>query len=256
MRKAPYLVFILLIAFGALSAGDYRIGYDSTSQNYVPLYGYVNYNWSKFFYSASEMHAAGFTDTLDIVRIAFQVSNEKSGYVTDNQRVYMRAFYDSEYYSNTVNYPGTAAYTGVYNGSITWNGPGWVEVILDTPYRYNPNWGIEILWENRDGSRISGPPKFCYSETDNYTAVQHTGSSSSFPTSNGTRRKDRRPNIWFVTPTTQAPTSAVAISPVDGATDVTPDAKLSWYHTGGTPSGYRLWLGLTILPPISSRHRY
>ena len=248
MRKAPYLVFILLIALSALSAGDYRIGYDSTSQNYVPFYGYVNYNWSKFFYSAAEMQAAGFTDTLDIVRIAFQVSNDQAGYVTDNQRVYMKAFYDSEYYSNTVNYPGTSGYYQVFNGSITWTGPGWVEVILDTPYSYNPNWGIEILWENRDGSRIGGPPRFCYTETSNYTAVQHTGSSGSFPTSNGTRRKDRRPNIWFVTPSSEAPTPGVALSPTDLATNVPINTTLSWYHSGGMPTGYRLWLG-TDNPP-------
>ncbi|HRX77064.1 MAG TPA: hypothetical protein P5342_06345, partial [Candidatus Cloacimonadota bacterium] len=105
MPKTLQLILILLLGVSMLNAGDYLIGSDTTSQKYVPLYGYVNYNWSKFFYTASEMQAAGFTDTLEIVSIGFQVENDISNYVTDNQQVYMRAFYDSEYASNQDNYP-------------------------------------------------------------------------------------------------------------------------------------------------------
>ncbi|MCB5267611.1 MAG: hypothetical protein LHW46_05830 [Candidatus Cloacimonetes bacterium] len=248
MPKTLQLILILLLGVSMLNAGDYLIGSDTTSQKYVPLYGYVNYNWSKFFYTASEMQAAGFTDTLEIVSIGFQVENDISNYVTDNQQVYMRAFYDSEYASNQDNYPGTAGFFHVFSGSVTWNGPGWVQVELDTPYTYNPNWGIEILWENRDGSRIAGPPYFCYTATSNYTSVSHNGSSSSFPTSDGSRKRDRRPNIWFVTPTTEAPAPAVAVSPLDNATDISIDSNLRWNQGGGSPQGYRLWLG-TDNPP-------
>lgn len=248
MKKTLCLIFTLLLALTMLSAGDYRIGTDTTSQKYVPMYGYVNYNWSKFFYTAAEMQAAGFTETQPITRIAYQLENEVSGYVTDDQRVYMRAFYDSEYSSSATNYPGTASFFQTYIGSVTWDGPGWVEITLDTPYSYNPNWGIEILWENRDGSRLAGPPYFCYTETDNYTCVSHSGSSSSFPTSNGSRKRDRRPNIWFVTPTSEAPNPAMAIAPLDNATGVDLTALLRWNHTGGSPTGYRLWFG-TNNPP-------
>lgn len=243
MNKTLILILGLLLSLGLLNAGDYIIGTGTSTQNYVPLYGYVNYNWSKFFYSAAEMQASGFTTVQPITKIAFELGNNLSGYVTDDQRVYMRAWYDYEYVSTNVNYPGTASFAHVFTGSVTWNGPGWVEITLDTPYNYDPQWGIEILWENRDGSRLAGPPNFRYTSTENYTAVQHTGSSSSFPTTNGSRRRDRRPNIWFITPATEAPNPAVAVTPTHAATDVAINTSLRWNHGGGSPTGYRLWLG-------------
>ena len=84
MRKTLYLIFSLALSISILSAGDYVIGSDTTSQKYVPLYGYVNFNWSKFFYTAQEMQAAGFTQTEDITSISFQVANDVSAYITDN----------------------------------------------------------------------------------------------------------------------------------------------------------------------------
>ena len=101
LRRLSFAI-LLLLAFSLLSAGDYIIGTDTTTENYVPLYGYVNYNWSKFFFSASEMQAAGFTTTQEITRIAFYVNNSLGEYVTDNQRVYMAHFYNNEYFNNTV----------------------------------------------------------------------------------------------------------------------------------------------------------
>ncbi len=248
MYKTLLLVFVLMLSLSAISAADYIIGTGTSTQIYVPTYGYVNYNWSKFCFSAAEMQAAGFTEAQPIERIAFEVGNEVSNYVMDDQRVYMRAWYDYEYLSNNVSYPGTAGFSEVFVGSVTWEGPGWVEIILDTPYSYNPTWGLEILWENRDGSRVTGYPRFCYESTENYSAVRHSGSSGSFPTTNGTRSRANRPNIWFVTPTIDPPNPAAAVLPANGATGVNIDTLLRWNHTGGTPSGYRLWLG-TDNPP-------
>ena len=245
MHKSLFLVFILLITGTMLCAGDYIIGTGTSTQNYLPLYGYANYSWSKFFYTADEMIDAGFTTSEQITKISFQVGNEVSDYFTGNQQVYMRAFYDSEYASATASYPGTSGFYLVYNGSVTWSGPGWIEITLDTPYNYNPLWGIEILWENRDGSAASGYPKCQYTSTGVYNCVYKSGST--FPTTSGTRYKNR-PNIWFTTPSTEPPTPAVTTSPNDLSTDNPITTTLRWNHTGGSPTGYRLWFG-TNNPP-------
>jgi len=238
---------LLLLCFSLLSAGDYIIGTGTSQQNYVPVYGYNNYGWSKFFFTADEMQASGYTTAQPITRIAFYVNNELANYVMEDQRVYMRYFYDSGYTTSTDNYPGTSSFTNVYTGPANWVGPGWVEIEFSTPFNYDPSsWGIEILWENRDGSKIAGPPKFRYTSTSGYTAV-YRYSDTSFPTTDGTRYKNR-PNIWFVTPTTEAPNPATPVQPLDTAQDSGIDTKLMWNHTGGSPTGYRLWFG-TDNPP-------
>ncbi|HNZ06423.1 MAG TPA: hypothetical protein PKI63_01420 [Candidatus Cloacimonadota bacterium] len=105
MSKTLSLVTLMLLALSLLSAGDYIIGSDTSTQNYVPVYGYSNYGWSKFIYTPAEMAAAGFTTTQQITSIAFNVSNTISDYVMDNQRIYLRYFYNDGYASNENTYP-------------------------------------------------------------------------------------------------------------------------------------------------------
>lgn len=245
MQKSLYLLLALFLVFGHLCANDFIIGTGTSTENYVPVSGGTNYGWSKFLYTASEMQAAGFTGTQSITRISFQISAEVNNYVMNNQGIYMRASYDAQYASTSNGYPGTAGFVQVYSGDVNWDGLGWVEIVLDTPYSYNSNWGIEILWENWDGTSASGFPKFRYTSDGNYTAVYKNGST--FQTTSGTRYRNR-PNIWFATAATDVPSVAFATTPTDAATDVAVTAKLRWNHTGGSPTGYRLWLG-TNNPP-------
>ncbi|MDY0127166.1 MAG: hypothetical protein RBR69_03415 [Candidatus Cloacimonadaceae bacterium] len=247
MKKTIVLVFSLLLSITLLSAGDFFIGTDTDTQKYLPIYGYANYGWSKFIYKNTELTAAGFTTAQSIEKIAFYVDTEHTDYVMDNQEIYMGAFYDDDC---TTSYQNPVYSTLVYSGSVSWNGPGWTEITLDTPYTWDPStpWSLEILWENRDGSRISGPPYFRTTDTDYYSGVYKT-SSSSFPTSSGSRKR-YRPNIWFITPATAPPTPAEAMAPVHEATDIDINTKLNWQHTGGSPDDYLLWFG-TDNPPTN-----
>lgn len=247
MKRTIALVFSLLFSLTLLSAGDFIVGTGTDNDNKLPVYGYANYGWSKFIYKNNELTAAGFTTAQSIEKIAFYVDNEQDDYVMDNQKIYMGAFYDNEC---TTSYQNPAYYNLVYSGSVSWNGPGWTEIILDTPYTWDPTttWSLEILWENRDGSRIGGPPTFRTTDTDYYSSANKTASGS-FPTSSGSRKR-YRPNIWFMTPTTAPPTPAEALLPVHEATDVGIDTILRWQHTGGSPTDYLLWFG-TDNPPTN-----
>lgn len=239
MPKTLILCFSLILICSSLLAGDYQIGNETSTQNYVPLTGNANYSWSKILFSRTELQEAGLTTSQQITRILFQVGNACNDYTLANQQVYLRAGYDAEYASSAASYPAPSGFTQVYDGPVRWYGPGWVEIILDTPFNYNSNWGLEMLWENRNGSNTSGYPKFRYTSNGLYTCVYKSGST--FPTTNGTRYRNR-PNIWFATPTLDPPTPAQALLPASEAIDVPIATALRWNHTGGSPTGYRLWL--------------
>ncbi len=247
MKKTLLLIFTLLLCAATLSAGDYIIGTGTSTTKYVPVYGYSNYGWSKFIYTASDVIGAGYDGSQPIESISFFVDTETSDYVMDNQQVYM-----GYNYVDAVNtsYLNTDYYSLVYNGSVSWEGPGWVEITLDTPFAYNPSngWALEIIWENRAGSRLAGPPYFRTTSTDYYSCA-YKNSNTSFPASSGSRKR-WRPNIWIATAATAAPPAAEAIAPVDNATDVEINTRLRWQHTGGSPTEYRLWFG-TDNPPTN-----
>ena len=244
MRKLFIIISISMMFTCFLNADDFLIGNGNANQNYVPFYGYNKYGWSKFFYTAAEMQAAGMSGTVQINKIAFNlIGGSWDAYVMGNQQIYFRYSYDESYASSATSYPGTASFTQVFNGTTTWSGPGWVFITLDTPYNHNTNWNLEILWENRYGNKTAGPPKFQSTDLDNsiYRAV-YKYNDSSFPTTSGTRLS-KRPNITFITPATDVPNPAVISSPLDGAINVDVDASLKWSTGGGDPADYlfSLW---------------
>lgn len=248
MRKTMFFILGLILSLSTLFAGDFIIGIDDDTQNKVPLYGYANYGWTKFFYKADELQAAGFTSAQTIERIAFYVGNDQSNYLTDDQLVYMGYYYNSDY--SNASYQNPVSHTLVFSGTVSWNGPGWQEIILDNPYSFDPSygWNLEILWENHDGSRIGGPPNFYTTDTSFYSAVYKNGTSWS--TTSGTRSKYYRPNIWLMTSPDAPPPPATATQPLNGAENVPIDTMLSWDHNGGMPTGYMLWFG-TDNPPTN-----
>jgi len=246
MKKALILATLIFALCSWLNADDYVIGNGTSNQSNIPVNGATNYGWSKFFFTASELQAAGMSGTVQISKLGFQLINGTwENYVTNDQRIYIRESYDSAYPTNPT-YANPSGYTAAFIGTISWSGPGWVFVTLDNPYSYTynnnpdiPN-GIEILWENRDGSSATGAPKFAYASTSNYSAAYKTGST--FPTTYGTKVKTR-PNTWFISPATDIPNPATCTVPLDGSENIDITTNLSWISGGGDPDDYlfSLW---------------
>ncbi len=122
----------------------------------------------------------------------------------DNQSIYIGPFPGTNYGNDYLGHPGYENKTLIYNGSISFNGPGWFFITLSTPYTINPNSGVEILWENRDGSKISPPPQFCFTNYNPYSKEVHLTSNLSFPAGDGTTTS-KCPNICFSTGGLEAP---------------------------------------------------
>ena len=241
MRK--YVIIILLLfSLSILAAEDYIIGTGTGNQNYIPFYGGNNYSWSRFFFTADELLAAGMTGTVEISKIGFQLAvNTFENYVTNDQRIYIREFYD-ETYPSSPQYVNPSGYPIAYQGTISWTSPGWVFIQLTNPYTYTYNggspvpYGIEILWENRDGSAQSPYPRFTYTQaSENRAAYKYN--NDYFPTGSGTKTKSR-PNVWFISPATTVPNPAVNPVPANEATGVEITTNLKWTSGGGDPVDY------------------
>lgn len=250
------IIFILLSLFALssfLCAGEYTIVDGSSNSYHVPVYGYSHYGWSRFIYTASELSDAGISSNISITRMAFNVQNTVTDYVMDNQKIYFAVTYNSSLsgYTSYPNPGSNASYTKVYDGSISWSGPGWMEIVLDTPFSFTPDGfvGLEIVWENRDGSRASGYPKFYYTSKSNSAVYKESGSTATFPTSAG-GTSNNHPSFRIITPATEVPNPATVTSPVSGALDVSISTDLKWASGGGSPNGYFLSLG-TDNPPTN-----
>ena len=213
MTKQVVSLLILIVSLSLLSAENFIIGSGSDAQSTVPVDGHYNYGWSKFFYTSSQLQTAGILNPVEITKIAFQIGGSSSlvNYLMDNQSIYIGPFPGTNYGNDYLGHPGYENKTLIYNGSISFNGPGWFFITLSTPYTINPNSGVEILWENRDGSAASPAPQFRYTDCNIYKEV-YKCSDDFFPnTGNGTKLK-KFPNICFSTGGLDAPQVEIAQS--------------------------------------------
>ena len=83
--------------------------------------------------------------------------------------------------------------------SITKKDDDWFEIVLDTPYNFDPsNGNLLIIWENKDGSYLSGSttPK-CRVSSNNLFNSYNTFQDGSYPLDSnyGTRDSTGCPNI-------------------------------------------------------------
>jgi len=254
MKKTLVVLLVVLAMSSFLFATEYTIVDGSSNSYHVPVNGNSNYGWSRFIFTATEMSSAGITGSFTIYSIAFKVNNDVSDYTMDNQKVYFAYNYNSTL-SGVTSYPnpgGSSSFTKVYDGSITFAGPGWMEIVLTTPFNFT--WdglaGLDIVWENRDGSKISsGYPKFYYASKSNMAVYKESGTGTTFPNTTGAT-SNNHPSFKIITPPTQAPNPAINPDPANLATDIAIDKYLKWSSGGGSPLSYKINFG-TDNPPTN-----
>jgi hypothetical protein len=188
----------------------------------VPAYHYYKHNWSQLIYLQSEINTAG-----NITKIRFQVDPASPvSYTATNQKIYMAHTTYATFPSVAVkenaqtNY-ASSSYTLVYDGTIVWI-PGWVEIVLQTPFAWNNIDNLLIKYENRSGGWSASYPGFYY--TSKTATVGYQYLDASYPTSDGTR-DGFRPNIkLLISDPTPLP---IELSSFDGVT-AGPHNKLFW----------------------------
>ncbi|MCF8218790.1 MAG: lamin tail domain-containing protein, partial [Bacteroidales bacterium] len=177
--------------FQAINSDDLNVsvGQGTATQNYTPAYGYYDYSWSAMIFEASEIASSGPIDT-----IGFYVDNTPSNYDMIDQRIYIAHISNSEFASAAKPDPSTMDY--VFQGDLTYDGNGWKNIALDTPFDYNGNDHLLIYVENHDGSWSSGYPQW-QSTAVTGDKVKYNYQDNSFPAANGTFQSER-PNTRFV----------------------------------------------------------
>ncbi|MCK9609752.1 MAG: T9SS type A sorting domain-containing protein [Candidatus Cloacimonas sp.] len=254
MKKSLVVLLVVLAMSSFLFAAEYTIVDGSSNSYHIPVNGNSHYGWSRFIFTATEMSNAGITGSFTIYSIAFKINNDVSDYTMDNQKIYFGYNYNSTL-SGSTSYPNpgsSSSFTKVYDGSITYAGPGWMEIVLTTPFNFT--WdsyaGLDIVWENRDGSKISsGYPKFYYTSKSNMAVYKESGTGTSFPTGTGST-SSHHPSFKIITPPTQVPNPAINPDPANLATDIAIDKELKWSSGGGSPISYKINLG-TDNPPTN-----
>lgn len=158
----------------------------------LPVNHYYKFGWSEIIYLKSEINTTG-----NITKIRFQCDpGSPATYVAENQKIYMAhtilsAFPNVAVKEDAQSNYASSGYTLVYNGTITWR-PGWVEIVLQTPFPWNNTDNLIIKYENREGTFSSFYPIFYY--TSKTATVGYKYQDASYPTSDGTR-DGFRPNI-------------------------------------------------------------
>lgn len=231
-----FFCFATNLSFGQLER-NVTIGGGLTTSNNIPFNGNADFGWTSMIFGSAGFHASDL-----IIKIGFYVNNSPVNYTMQNQRIYMRLTAATDYTS--ANYPGTAGFTKVFDGPITYNGSGWAMVTLQTPFAYNNAQNLEVLCENGDGSKAAGFPVFRYSDVGANRTVRNFADVT-FPTTPGAL-VTARPNTKFVfptpsnincltnTPATDLCTSAPLISNLNGYCGNT---KTTYTVSPSDPSG-------------------
>lgn len=251
MKKLLLLCIVLALMSWAF-ADTFVIGTGTAASGLYPTYGFNDYGWSKQIYTAAEINTAGLNEAGDISGFGLFVGNTPANYVMTDQRVYIRHTTLTGYSTVTdetgTGYPANTGFTQVFQGNLTFNGGGWHYFIFNTNFPWNNTDNIEILWENLDGSGLTGSPTFRYtSTTPDYRNV-YKNQNTTFPTTAGTRTYNRS-NLTIITPSTDPPNPATVLYPADGGWAFQ-NAILSWADGGGLPNAYSVYLD-TVNPPVT-----
>ena len=184
MNKLPRLfVSVLFCAVIVVDcpAGFIEIGTGTDSGHKVPVDGLWDYSWSQVIYLQQEIGNA-----MEIGGLAYFVADSPPKYLLKNQRIYLKHTSLTSFPNADYDDPNTSGFTLVFEGDVLWDGSGWQQVTLDTPFLYNGSDHLIVYWQNHDGDPPFGYPNFRYSYGDNRAKSEN--GIREFPLSSGLRR--------------------------------------------------------------------
>lgn len=176
----------------------------TSNLSFAPVYGLYDYGMSMFLIDQSELGSG----EKQLTSISFEAAGFTAPYVVNNQRIQLAHTTDTNLTSsinitNGGSVATPATFTGVNNSDLqevktpfTWTiSNGWLTVTFDTTFCYNGVDNLLIVWENRDGTWVSGygwwESWFDNTNTETWYKYQDT----TFPTGFGTTNVSYRPNI-------------------------------------------------------------
>ncbi len=189
MNLSFYCLALFATILSSVHGAFVEIGTGTSDKRYAPVDGLYDYGWSQAIYLQSETSGA-----FEMSAISYHVANSPSAYAMPNQRIYMKHTSLTQFSDDGYDDPTTNEFALVFEGTVTWDGSGWHEITLDTPFDYNGTNGLIVYWQNRGGECGSGYPSFRY--TSHSDRIKYNHDSTTFPTDSG-RIKAYRPNVRF-----------------------------------------------------------
>ncbi len=228
MKKTMLMLVLMILTITSSFAQFIEIGDNEStaSTTTVPFSGIWDYGWSTVVIPGELIGSA-----IEINSISFDVFNTPVNYETLSQKVYMR---HTEVDTASVQYPDPEnnGYTLVYDADILWNGQGWQGINLATNFNYDGSSNLEIVWENWDGSYVSGFPTFRKTAVD-YNVAAYKRADNDFPAVAGVFTQEY-PNIRLGFVAEGAPGYPEIVSPANNTANLELDTELVWTYGENT----------------------
>jgi hypothetical protein len=226
-----------------------QIGSGTVAQN-MPVNPEYSYSYSQCLYRQSEINTAG----QQITRLAYEWSGVADAPNCRSWNIYM-GHTPLTYFSGTNDWIPLAQMTQVFSGNVYMSSdPGWVEIILDTPFPYdNVNSLVIAVDENTPGWDVThgnflntytgaGYQQLRSLEFHSDTVNPDPGSPPVTPFMMPYYPNTR---LWLQIPGTGAPQAPILVYPENQATGLPIGGfDLSWAPNagGGRPDSYTLYL--------------
>ena len=239
-RKFLLLFSLLMIAISA-QALYVEIGDGTSDSNNAPFTNLWDYSWSRAIYLQSEIGMS-----MDISSVSYDCSSDPEDFTVDSLYCYMKHTTDTEFTDPSyIEDPVAEGFTLCHFGSTTFNGSGWYEFILDTPFEYNGTENLMIMWDCRDGSFGFSGPSFYYTNVANRVVYRHQ--DTDYPANDGA--------IGYYLPNTRlhyelvgGPGRPTDPNPENGLTDVAVNLSSVSWTSGDNTTNFDVYFG-TENPP-------
>jgi len=230
-----------------MSDGYIQVG-EGTESRPVPVSTGDSYGYSQTIYWQSEIEVPG----QQITRIAYQWDGAAACPNAADWTIYM-GHTTQTYFANNGDWVPLAQLTQVFSGNVALAAvPGWVEIILDTPFTYNNVDNLVIaVDENTPGSDFPTGDFYCtltsvmQKRSIHFYHYEINPDPANPPTSVGNYLAYPNVRLKFQAPVVGPPLPPVPVYPEDSATGL-PRAgfSISWAPDagGGLPDSYTLYL--------------